>query len=283
MSANEGNSRENRHLEKTSVHAPLCDNNGAWFICTGRCKSGFCPRCCTAYAVKWRHHLRHATREWQRCLLVTLTLDPKDYDGPREAVRAVGRKRAIAETLRRINRIKRIETSEWFSSLEFFKSGWPHWHVVVKGNFIPIGDIEKSWSLGWVFVTGTKRTKNVSHAVHYATKYVMKRDGGVPAWVLDTEGRIRAISASRTLSARWCHEKADPQRTHERVRPPKRIGDRIEGCRKTAFAFPVGAEGKLGPPQQIPWDDGNEAGIMTSMEVTRSIYESLRRRKASSH
>lgn len=163
------------------------------------CRSQFCERCCVPYAIRWRERLRPAIAKWREVSMLTLTLDPTSWESPEHAYRGVGKRRLVAELIRKLKRHDLLYSDRFAYSLEFHKSGWPHWHVIVESGYIPFQQLQECWAQGHTWISRSLKFKSASHAVHYVTKYALKADAGFPEWVLSYQGRIRRISTSRGL------------------------------------------------------------------------------------
>jgi len=172
------------------------------FGCPSRCKSQFCEDCSLAHCVKWREKLKAALHSWNSVIMLTLTLDPKDYSGPEEAYREVGKKRAVAELMKKLHKRGMVDTREFTLTMEFHKSGWPHYHVLVRSTFVEKHELQRLWKRGHCWVSKGD-FESVEHAINYATKYIVKTSEEepfwFPEWVLDFKGNLRRFSTSRGL------------------------------------------------------------------------------------
>lgn len=133
----------------------------------------------------------------------TLTVDPSRYSSPEEAWQDVTESGSIARTWRKVG------CRYWVWVLEWHKSGWPHWHVLVwepvKRMYLNKADVERHWGHGVVWYTCRHRgsdgqyllnPKPLIWAVRYLTKYLTKSTDQVPEWVL-ARSRVRMIQASQ--------------------------------------------------------------------------------------
>jgi len=235
------------------------------------CKSHFCGRCSLGVAVELREMLRPVVAEWSSVLMVTLTVDPKPFVGPLEAWRHVGQSRAVSVLMQHLRRKKLLLGREWLSVLEFHKSGWPHWHVLLHARFVPHEEVLKGWGLGHVSLTRTKDFQSTDHAVNYATKYVLKPDVQAPEWVLGHTGRIRKFSTSRGLlpSTQKRYEETEEKREYQR----RTIADRMADCETTFNRFKVHADGRFEWAGTVrPLDEGHNAEIEAD-EVQRARFK----------
>jgi hypothetical protein len=168
--------------------------------------------------------LRVELESFQSPYFVTLTLDPKLFEGPEDAVRWIQKHGVISEFVRMLRRKGYLLDDRYFACWEFQANGWPHWHLVFDASFIPFAAICEAWSAaGWAGTDGRKRwgqrpefggkgTAPVFGSVrfrikgreclgalcHYLTKYVTKMpEGGWPAWLGRSLVHIRRWSTSR--------------------------------------------------------------------------------------
>lgn len=225
----------------TCIEGKYC-NKPDLLIKPCRCKSQFCRKCSVGLAVYLREKLRPVVEKWDSVLMATLTVDPKAFAGPYEAWRHIGEVRAISRTMQHLRRKKLLRGPEWFSVLEFHKSGWPHFHVLLNATFVEHAVLREGWALGHVSLSRSKGFESRDHAVNYATKYVMKPDYIAPEWVLGMEGRIRRFSTSRGLlgSTQRRYEESGDKREYKR----RTIAERREDCGKTLKKFKLNEAGR---------------------------------------
>ena len=175
--------------------------------CKTRCKSQFCQDCALAHCVKWREALRPALSCWTSVIMLTLTVDPANYETPEAAYLDVGKRRAVSKLIAKLLRRKMIRSKEFTCTIEFHKSGWPHYHVLVDSSFVEKHELQKCWGLGHCWFSRHK-FKTIAHAINYATKYISKtskddeNEFWFPDWVLDFKGNMRRFSVSREISSR---------------------------------------------------------------------------------
>jgi hypothetical protein len=174
------------------------------------CRSWFCNRCCIGKGGELRQRVQWIVdRFFTHLLFVTLTINPRRFSSPWEAyVRGSAR---IARFMRRLKRDGYLISDRWFRVLEVHQNGWPHFHVLVDAEFIPIDALHKAWNgsertertkrdpeWGIVDVRSGKTFESRAHAVNYITSYVTKLpECGWPDWILGTMKRIRRYQASQ--------------------------------------------------------------------------------------
>lgn len=171
-------------------------------------------------------------KHWKSVIMLTLTVDPKLFDSPWDALEAVGKKRGISELTKALHRKGQIRSREFTCTLEFHKSGWPHWHVLVDSNFVDKHVMQSIWKRGNTWVS-KHDFATVEHAINYATKYIVKTEEDreaftMPGWVLDYKGNIRRFSTSRGLCPTRKHKKKKDDGEVKRVRVRKTGRQRTE-------------------------------------------------------
>ena len=169
-------------------------------------------------------------------MMLTLTLDQSAYRDPEDALRTVGELRRIPKMIAKLHKIAEYKTTKSFTTekaiakhakrlllrkrcklrsreftrtLEFHKpekGGWPHWHLLVDCKYLCKHLLQETWGLGNCWVS-KHEFANVSHAINYATKYIVKTNAEsddddeflFPEWVYDYKGNIRRFSTSHGL------------------------------------------------------------------------------------
>jgi len=242
-----------------------------------RCTSQFCDRCALPHAIKWRERLRPALKKWQAVSMLTLTLDPSKFDGPEQAFREVGKKRWVAECIRKLNRKNLLKSTSWVYALEFHKSGWPHWHVLVETPFIDKHKLQAAWARGNCWVSRSRGFKNSNHAVHYVTKYAIKSDAGFPEWVLNYKGKLRRLSTSRGLcpaEPRPAPKYASKPRSKQIVRTP---GQRRNSCLKTCRLVSVSDDGTRTHVSDVDVEWNEKFSDLDDQEIVLLLVEEKQR------
>ena len=142
------------------------------------------------------------------------------YESPQEAHADVTQNERIRKLC------KAMGWKYWTWVLEWHKSGWPHWHLLVytptKAR-IEHHEVQAIWKPGWVQYTrstnqGGSIKQKLTKAVNYVTKYITKpAESPVPDWILDSKQRVRLCSSSRPWSAvergesmEWNGDEASP-------------------------------------------------------------------------
>lgn len=178
-----------------------------------RCRARMCPKCGPVIGRRVRERLleRAAVLGMARPVMLTLTVDRdgsvthRGFGSPAAAHAEVALHRRIPELMRR------LECDTWAWVLEFTKSGWPHWHVLMDAGRCPEGRVDynlawhlwrKLWRIGGLkFPEKSRGFRDAGHAVRYITKYLIKYPTeGFPSWVLDLH-RIRFVGSSARIGA----------------------------------------------------------------------------------
>ncbi|MDA8563668.1 hypothetical protein N9L06_04360 [Mariniblastus sp.] len=170
-----------------------------------------------------REKLIPTVAKWSGMVMLSLTINPGNFESAEAAYRYVTSNRLISRLVRELCRVGVLNSRNFFSVFEVQKNGNPHWHVLLETRFIPHAIISKIWnrwgtgkentkenpSLGHAWISNPK-FKNPKHAAHYATKYLVKQpEAGWPDWVLDYSGQIHRCSRSRGLFSHL--ERAEPK------------------------------------------------------------------------
>ena len=104
--------------------------------------------------------------------LVTLTVNPKLYENPRQAFEAT--RRVVAVLARKIRTT--VEEFEYLRVLEVTKKGWPHYHLIARTAYIPQRDLSGWWAeLTGAPIVDIRRIKKREDAYWYVVKYLSKQ------------------------------------------------------------------------------------------------------------
>jgi hypothetical protein len=126
---------------------------------------------------------------------ITLTARPNPGETA-EAVNARHRPaiRRLVETLRRTK-----GEFEYCCVTELHRSGYPHWHLVVRCGFIPQSELSRLWEhLTGSFKVDIRAIKNAKHCANYVAKYVTKTTGtNKPPWLQRVIGFSRHFAEKR--------------------------------------------------------------------------------------
>lgn len=187
-----------------------------WEVRACRCKCWYCPGCCEVMGRRLVGRLIPVLETFQGLMMLTLTIDPKLFDGPEAAYRYVRDKRAVAELVRALHRRGVLHSKRYFYVIEWQRqTEMPHFHVLVDATFIPFELLCDLWGrnrpegappvvgnvpeFGHVRIS-KPRFHSPQHAARYACKYLKKYPPqGYPEWVRKYAGQIRRFQHSRGL------------------------------------------------------------------------------------
>jgi len=236
----------------------IAQSSALLHICGNRCKDWFCSHCAKIQGYRLRQALIQRIQWWKHPMMLTCTLDHQIFpEGPDFAFKLVLKKRAIAEMMKFL---EKYHGGYWFCVLEWQCNGWPHWHILIDSEFIPIKEVEKAWgrfvprdrrhlvrsSIGTMgmcrYSSPPGGFKNGCHAARYVTKYLIKPpEHAYPEWVLDAPYRIRRYSTSRGFWGELTHRDASTvgsgEQKLERVSHTHR--ERLAKCCTTCSVFAV--------------------------------------------
>ncbi len=204
------------------------------------CKCRTCKTCGPKLGYITREIILDKSELFKKPYLLTLTVDPKNFNSPQDAHDYVKEKGFIRTLLTQYLNIK-----NWIWVLEFQKSGNPHWHILIdvshlKGNK-PI-NLERvwrlwcyKWKIGGVDLSKGKTVKTSEHAIRYITKYLVKYPKeGFPAWFLKMKN-VRMIQSSSNVGnitpARDSTTKVT--NTKKMIRESRALVDRMSHCDTT--------------------------------------------------
>jgi len=155
-------------------------------IIPARCGRWKCPYC---GPIKARSYLRRILAAKPE-RLITLTCKPGAFPTPQSAAKAL--KRAWSRFVDHERKAGR--RIEYCISLQWHRNGWPHYHILQFGSYVPHHDLSR-----WMErtcsspIVDLRSIKNSPQATHYATRYTL-RDARNAAIHQD---HVAPISASR--------------------------------------------------------------------------------------
>ncbi|NIQ81399.1 MAG: hypothetical protein GTO14_23200, partial [Anaerolineales bacterium] len=155
----------------TCSHAQTLEAYSTVFKCTVwiplPCKQWSCRYC----AQKKINLLAHKTGKAKPNRLLTLTVDPAKWDSPRDAFD--GTRRKVPELSRKIR--ARYGEFEYLRVTELCKSGWPHYHLLVRSQYIPQPYVKTLWQqLTGAIIVDLRHVKNKFDTFYYLVKYLSK-------------------------------------------------------------------------------------------------------------
>jgi len=103
--------------------------------------------------------------------LLTLTVNNKLYASPREAF---DRTRAFVPELIRALRV-RYGSIEYMRVTEVTKTGWPHYHLLIRSGYLPQQVVRSLWeAYTGATIVDLRQVKDKFGAYNYLTKYLTK-------------------------------------------------------------------------------------------------------------
>jgi hypothetical protein len=131
------------------------------------CKRWGCPICA-------RQKVRVLAAKTQLAApnrLLTLTIDPKKYNAPRDAFEATAP--LVPELIRLLR--KRFGQIEYLRVTEVTKAGWPHYHLLIRSSFIPQPVVKAAWNkLTGAIIVDLRQVQKSFSAFTYLVKYLTK-------------------------------------------------------------------------------------------------------------
>jgi hypothetical protein len=103
--------------------------------------------------------------------LLTLTIDPKKYNAPRDAFEHTAP--LVPELIRLLR--KRFGELEYLRVTEVTKAGWPHYHLLLRSKYIPQPVVKAAWSaLTGAMIVDLRQVQKSFSAFTYLVKYLTK-------------------------------------------------------------------------------------------------------------
>lgn len=103
--------------------------------------------------------------------LLTLTIDPKKYNAPRDAFEHTAP--LVSELIRLLR--KRFGEVEYLRVTEVTKAGWPHYHLLLRSKYIPQPVVKAAWSaLTGAVIVDLRQVQKSFSAFTYLVKYLTK-------------------------------------------------------------------------------------------------------------
>lgn len=134
-----------------------------------RCKRWSCETC----AQLNRARVIAIARNSKPRALLTLTVSSKDYPDPDDAAQAL--KRGLRLLRLRLSRHPRLTNFQFLAVFERHKSGHPHLHLLIKGNYLPWKELRAIWqSLTGSYMVDIRKIASTGHAALYCAKYIGK-------------------------------------------------------------------------------------------------------------
>ena len=139
------------------------------FLIQIRCRRWSCPVC-------GRRKIGHYAKRVEAAepnRFLTLTVSTKLWKDPREAYDETRRQCSPLFTLLR----KEFGSIEYFRVLEVTKKGWPHYHYLIRSDYLPHQRIKSHWQrLTGAYIVDIRPIKTTENAYWYTVKYLAKQD-----------------------------------------------------------------------------------------------------------
>lgn len=165
---------ENRDVRAWIGGCPHAQTLSAWSLKYGcsvllplSCKRWSCRHC----AETKTRQLAARTREARPNRLMTLTVDPANYDTPRQAFDETRTKLApLTRTLR-----SKFGEVEYLRVTELTRRGWPHYHFLIRSPYIPHSVVRDRWQeLTGARIVDLRKCSANFRAYTYLLKYLTK-------------------------------------------------------------------------------------------------------------
>lgn len=142
-----------------------------------------------------------------------VTCDQEKYSSPEEAYDSIRTREKVGKLIRKMGWRYAITVLEWH------KSGWPHWHILVweptRRMYYCKHEVQRTWGEGNTWYTGSNG-RSGERAINYLCKYMTKaQEYPTPDWALDRHN-VRTLSSTRA----WGPINAKAQRRSEDLEAP---------------------------------------------------------------
>lgn len=136
--------------------------------CVLVCNRWGCRKCGPRKAKRLAYRIEKA----QPNKLITLTIDPKQYENPREAYDKT--RRQLPELSKIIK--KKLGSFEYLRVLETTKAGWPHYHLMARCPYIPQRTLSELWAgLTAAPIVDVRQIRKIDNVFAYVVKYLCKQ------------------------------------------------------------------------------------------------------------
>lgn len=140
----------------------------SWVVLLIRCKRWGCRHC----GERKVSHFAWRCMDAAPNRLVTLTISTSLWESPRAAYD--GTKRMVTQLAVRLRR--KFGEFEYFKVLEVTKKGWPHYHLIVRSEYIPQRRISGVWAeLTGATIVDVRQLKKQNDVYFYVMKYLTKQ------------------------------------------------------------------------------------------------------------
>lgn len=134
-----------------------------------RCKKWDCPHC---HQINRRRVIAIAMASKPKAML-TLTVSAKMHPTPTDAATAL--KEGLRLLRLRLKRHPRLSNFEFMAVFEKHKSGYPHLHLLIKGDYLPWKWLRRVWEeITGSYHVDIRKISNRGMAAFYVAKYIGK-------------------------------------------------------------------------------------------------------------
>lgn len=134
-----------------------------------RCKLWSCPVCSQIN----RARVIAIARNSRPRALLTLTVSSRDYPDADRAAEAL--KRGLRLMRLRLKRHPRLSNFQFLAVFERHKSGHPHLHLLIRGEFLPWRELRTMWEeITGSYMVDIRKINSAGLAALYCAKYIGK-------------------------------------------------------------------------------------------------------------
>lgn len=233
------------------------------------CRSVWCPDCFIREGHSQRLTNRLRRLNWRSTRQVVLTVDPAMFKDGQEAHDHITKKHLIPDFVHNLGRTIGVQVSDYVWVKEFYRSGFPHWHVFIdvsvegKAGMIGGDVIRHYWPWSkWVREEPIKSERHWNRLTGYFEKHgYFNRNKAyqarLPEWALDEGRTIRRYGGkcdrSRTVGVDGVRVNRETgeviEKKHHDERPeserPQRDAHRLrlKECGQLTHLFEVNSPG----------------------------------------
>lgn len=151
----------------SATYAGLCVAEERQHVFAVTCKRWGCSYCSRAKI----RQLAAKTAIAQPNRMLTLTLDPKYYLNPKDCWQKTAK--LVPELIRKLR--PKFGDIEYLRVTELHKSGWPHYHLLVRSRYLPYEIVKTLWEqLTGAIKVDLRQVDKTFSAYWYLTKYLSK-------------------------------------------------------------------------------------------------------------
>jgi len=159
--------RHNPICPSAATYAGLCAADELQHVFAVCCKRWGCSFC----ARQKIRQLAAKTAIAQPNRMLTLTLDPKYYLDPKDCWQKTAK--LVPELIRKLR--PRFGDIEYLRVTELHKSGWPHYHLLIRSRYLPYEIVKTLWEdLTGAIKVDLRQVDKTFSAYWYLTKYLSK-------------------------------------------------------------------------------------------------------------